>query len=411
MTEVSMGRTQFSECRRGTAVEKMTIESTVGTRNLGEPNGLAPIATAPEAVVRIEGWLLHSDVQIEEGSQRGGVAGWLNADGEPDYVYLEIAGYYLTAMAWLASGAACSAENAETARVRARLAADWIGDLLARDAAPPTRLYLSGQPADWRNDAVFSFDLAMAMRGLSFTRGLPGRRARRRALTGLCTGLERISSGAEVMQSHEPVLGVSSALPQRWSTRPGPHHLKAAAAVLRSPEASGGRALATMARNTCLHWTAVLRADGWPCQELHALLYGLEGMLILNGRDGDGSDGLLADAEAFYRRLMELQAADGTLPETVGGGIVRSDVLAQALRVGMLLRGRGRLEGAQWNDRLHRLADALVGLVQPDGGVLFARHQDVANTWCAMFAHQALYLYSRRGTDHPAIDAGYDLLV
>jgi|SRR5271166_1974265 len=35
---------------------------------------------------------------------------------------------------------------------------------------------------------------------------------------------------------------------------------------------------------------------------------------------------------------MELQAPDGTLPETIRGGLSRSDVLAQPLRVGLLLR-------------------------------------------------------------------------
>ena len=364
---------------------------------------------AAEAVVRIESWLLHSDVQLAEGGERGGVAGWLNAEGEPDFVYLEITGYYLTAMAWLASGAACSAQNADTARGHAQHAAEWIVELLSRNPAPPMRLYLSSPPEDWRNEAVFSFDLSMAARGLYCARELPGRRARRRALAGLCERLERVSAGAEVMQSHETVPGASAPLPGRWSTRPGPHHLKAAAALLRTPDAAGGSALTAVARRTCSHWATVLRTDAWPCQELHALLYGLEGMLVLAGRDGD--DVLLDDAESLYVRLMSLQAADGTLPEAVGGGIVRSDVLAQALRAGMLLRGRGRLNGQEWPDRLDRLADALIGFIRPDGGVLFARHQAISNTWCAMFAHQALYLYARRGEDLSAIEAGYELLV
>jgi hypothetical protein len=370
--------------------------------------GTCAPSVAPEAVVRIEGWLLHSDVQLADGAHRGAVAGWLNAEGEPDFVYLEIAGYYLTAMAWLASGAACSPHNAETARIQAQLAADWIVELLARNPVPPTRLYLSGAPADWRNDAVFTFDLAMAARGLSCARGLPGRRSRRRTVTRLCAQLERISSGANVMRSHETA-SESGVLPARWSTRPGPHHLKAAAAVLRVPESASGRGLTAVAQRTSRHWAAVLRTDGWPCQELHALLYAVEGMLVLAGRDRWSV--LLDDAEAFYTRLMSLQDTDGTLPEAIGGGIVRSDVLAQALRAGMLLRGRGRLVGDEWTHRLDGLADALIGLVRPDGGVRFARDQDISNTWCAMFAHQALYLYSRRGADLPAIEAGYELLV
>jgi hypothetical protein len=41
---------------------------------------------------------LHRGIQIDEGAQRGGVAGWLDRDGRPEFVYLEIVGYYLTAI-------------------------------------------------------------------------------------------------------------------------------------------------------------------------------------------------------------------------------------------------------------------------------------------------------------------------
>ena len=364
---------------------------------------------APEAVVRIESWLLHSDVQLAEGAQRGAVAGWLSAGGEPDFVYLEITGYYLTAMAWLAAGAASTRQNAEAALAQSQLATEWIGGLLSRHADPPTRLYLSGQPADWRNDAVFSFDLAMAARGLSCAGDRSGRRTRRRALAGLGERLNRISAGADVMQSHATAPGAPAPLPGRWSTRPGPHHLKAAAALLRGSDSACGHALAAVARRSCRHWRAVLGTDAWPCQELHALFYGLEGMLILAGRDGDQL--LLDDAESLYLRLMLLQADDGTLPESIGGGVVRSDVLAQALRAGMLLRGRGRLAGEGWTERIDALAGTLLEFVQPDGGVLFSRDQDISNTWCAMFAHQALYLYSRGSADPSAVDAAFELLV
>jgi hypothetical protein len=40
------------------------------------------------------------------------------------------------------------------------------------------------------------------------------------------------------------------------------------------------------------------------------------------------------------------------------------------------------------------LAEALLGFVLPGGGVLFSRDQELSNTWCAMFAHQALRLFA-----------------
>jgi hypothetical protein len=364
----------------------------------------APTADVHEAVNRIEDWLLHSEIQLSEGDQRGAIAGWLDGDSRPEFVYLEIAGYYLTAMAWLMSGAASTPAHAGTARRRARLAAGWIATLLSNHEAPPTRLYLSGQPEDWRNGAVFSFDLAMAARGVDGGR----HEACRASLRDLCARLDRISSGADVMMSHELAAGGAAALPERWSTRPGPHHVKAAAALLRLPERIVGRPMIAVSHRTYEHWAHSLWTGAWPCRELHPLLYALEGMLIrTGGRDGDA----LRVVERLFTRLMEVQACDGTLPETIDGGKVRSDVLAQALRVGLLLRGREYLTGREWCDRLDALRDALIGFVRPQGGVLFAQDQPISNTWCAMFAHQALYLHAIAHTSQPLPAAAFDLLV
>ncbi|MDT5016059.1 MAG: hypothetical protein QOD39_2219 [Mycobacterium sp.] len=366
----------------------------------------APSAAVRTAVGRIEDWLLRSGVQLDEGPQRGGVAGWLDRDGQPEFVYLEITGYYLTAMAWLSSGAASSPTHARLADLRARRAACWMASRIEEQAAPATRLYLAEPSSDWRNNAVFSFDLAMAARGLAATRQLAGRRQRRRALAAICTRLSRISADTDVMASHELVVGDATTMPDRWSTRPGPHHLKAAAAVLHLPKRVTDESMIVVARRTCDHWATSFTADEWPCQELHAALYALEGMLIR----ATGGDDLVA-VERVFTRLMELQTADGKLPETVAGGAVRSDVLAQALRVGMLLRGRQRLSGPVWSDRIDRLTNALLGFIRPDGGVLFALDQSISNTWCAMFAHQALYLRACDGAQTAPPAAAYELLV
>ena len=67
-------------------------------------------------------------------------------------------------------------------------------------------------------------------------------------------------------------------LPDRWSTRPGPHHVKAAAALLQLP-AGGDPALVAACRATV---ALDRRAEAsWPCEELHPFLYGLEGLLML----------------------------------------------------------------------------------------------------------------------------------
>ncbi|MFD7976469.1 hypothetical protein [Streptomyces sp. NPDC059071] len=369
---------------------RITRTGTVGTGTVG--TGITGAAAAgaglsgetAEAARRIERWLLSGGAQIEEGAQRGAVAGRLDPEGRPEFVYLEITGYYLTSMAWLASGAASSPDRAAEARAHGRQALDWISRSLAERGVPPTRLYVSGAPSDWRNAGVFTFDLAMAARGAATFGQVTGYEAWKEPAAGLCTAIDGMTSGSAVLRSHDAV--ARAPLPDRWSTRPGPHHLKAAAALLRIPDGVLGAPLARVCRRTCGHWETVL-GETWPCREVHPLLYGIEGLLI---GAPSANDEALEAVERLYARLMRLQAADGTLTETTGGGLVRSDVLAQALRIGRVLRGRGRLQGDGWAGRLGDLTRALLGFVQADGGVRFSRDQEAVNTWCAMFAHQAL---------------------
>jgi hypothetical protein len=93
------------------------------------------------------------------------------------------------------------------------------------------------------------------------------------------------------------------------------------------PDRVAGSALISVARETSEYWAHALWTNRWPSIELHVLLDGLEGMLILAGkRDGHG---LLLVERSFARLMEETQAPDSTLPETISGVMVRSDVLAR----------------------------------------------------------------------------------
>jgi hypothetical protein len=347
------------------------------------------------AARRIERWLLDSGVQLEGGPQRGGVAGWLDRHGQAEFVYLEITGYYLTTAAWLATGAASSEECAAAALERGRTALSWMTSATADGVLPPTRLYLSPGHDDWRNSAIFSFDLAMAARGVACFAGATCSEEAETLVRVLGARVQDVCSGTAPLPSHTPRAGYAAALPDRWSTRPGPHHVKAAAALLRLPGDVLDARLVRACRQTAAHWAAAMGAE-WPCTELHPLLYGLEGLLILEPAP---SEHTIDVVEGLYERLLRLQAADGSLPAASGGSSheVRADVIAQALRVGALLRAARRLEGDTWRRRLDGLATVLLQHVRADGGVSFSTDRDVANAWCAMFAHQALVFHSRAG--------------
>jgi hypothetical protein len=116
--------------------------------------------------------------------------------------------------------------------------------------------------------------------------------------------------------------------------------------------------------------------------ELHAALYGVEGVLLRDPRSP-------AAAAGFQSVCGALLGPDA--PEDSR----RADVLAQALRAGTVLCFEPGLGGGGTHAVLATLASGLLERVGDDGAVRFSRSQPVANAWCAMFALQALAWWSR----------------
>src|SRR4030081_889615 len=108
-------------------------------------------------------WLLGDRGQVASGIHAGAAAGWVDCEGRASYVYPEITGYYLQ---WLAWHAACHGVNGEMRR-RAAAAQRWLLSWAFGAETPETRIYLEPAGPDWRNAALFFFDLAMVLRGLA----------------------------------------------------------------------------------------------------------------------------------------------------------------------------------------------------------------------------------------------------
>ena len=54
------------------------------------------------ALARLQHWLSFGPAIVSDGPHAGAVAGRIAADGRPEYAYPEIAGYFLTWLAFLA---------------------------------------------------------------------------------------------------------------------------------------------------------------------------------------------------------------------------------------------------------------------------------------------------------------------
>jgi len=350
--------------------------------------------SANDVAARLRAWLLHGPAQLRDGDQAGGVAGTIGADGKPLYVYAEITGYYLSWLADIAGG-----DDDAQVRACAQQALDWATRHFSTPGQmPSTRIHLATGESDWRNDATFFFDLAMLLRGIDAAAEagiVESADTLRRALHEHL--LQFVHDGALLPTIQ---LRGTQPLPPRWSTLGGPFQVKASARVAWSARhATLPDALARACANESERWAA--QAAGIDLGMLHPTLYFAEGLLLSRPDRADAVAQLL-------RRCLATARADGALPETASeaDGKVRNDILAQALRVGLLLRELGAPQ-APAEVELDSLAATLMARVAARESLPFnADTAAQANVWGTMFAEQALRWYANRaGDSRPAAAA------
>jgi hypothetical protein len=321
----------------------------------------------------IANWLLTSNIVIRDGPHKGAVAGWLTERGEPSFAYPEITGYYLS---WLASSAEVEGLS-DVLSVSAAEAINWFTRIATGDLPLLTRYYESSQKHDWRNQAVFTFDLSMAARGISDSRRLTTPEA---GLVPLQWMLNLLSDACMTGHALPVHINGNGDLPSRWSTQPGPYQLKTAATLLFSPETLPS-SLHDAAWNTYDRWRSVSPQVN-ESADLHPALYSLEG-LVEFGHHGD--------AEAFELAAQRLQDISGKLYRWPNE--MRSDVVAQTLRLSYML--------GYDSPRTVPLRHLLKEFIDPAGRVSFrpiAYRPLHWNAWSAMFTYDSLIAHGTKRT-------------
>jgi hypothetical protein len=349
---------------------------------------------------KIEHWLLTSNIQVNEGNDQGGIAGWLNEDNQPEFVYMEITGYYLTCLAFIITK---SNESRETAITRAVKALDWLDFSTTDGNMPKTRKYIAAEESgkeDWRNSAVFSFDIGMAIRGISTILPLLPGRKKCEPLSRLVEKLMSLCNEDHTLKSHT-LLDQSAAqlVPDKWSTKPNIHQAKIAAAILSLPDEYLSSELKAVVDKLYTDWLTIFNKQKVALEELHPAFYFLEGLLI-SGAFGNDHDAI-SETVRLYEKLMDSQTVTRYLTSISNSDLppLRSDVIAQALRVGCILASQGRLDSVKWKEKLSALAKSLMNFANADGSISFfpkaGSYKKYWNTWCAMFSYQALYFWDK----------------
>jgi len=334
-------------------------------------------------------WLLGDRAQVAFGTHAGAAAGWVDYEGRASYVYPEITGYYLQ---WLAWHAACHGVNDETRR-RAAAAQRWLLSWAFGAETPETRIYLEPTGQDWRNAALFFFDLAMVLRGLASAARLELIESDPRLVARISELLWRLVADDGMFDACVATR-VDAALPERWSTRRGPFLSKAAGGVLIAAAqfSSLPRALAEAADAT--FGAALESMSAQSHSETHALLYAIEGALSLT--EHPAAVAAMPHIVRQLRDLLERCAQLGHTPELLGGtGRVRLDIVAQAIRVAAFLLPElsTKLSTELPIEHVDDMARMLVHYIDPSLGIPFSPDATPRqyNVWTAIFAEQALF--------------------
>ncbi len=360
---------------------------------------------------KVRHWLLTSNIQIPTGPEKGAVAGWLDGQGRPEFVYTEITGYYLTGMAFML----LSDGKQNRAMANACRAMDWLYCQCENGHALPTRRYFSAQGNDWRSQLLFAFDLAMVLRGVIAVEGFVPEYQRHMVKEVLIRSLSKFCTPDLELT---PFLRRSDAreveVPVRWSTTVGPYQTKIASSLLFSAQLQ----LPPELRRACEGIFSRWRSSPAGCQitgEWHADLYFIEGLLLLGLHLEDS--GALELAAENYRLLAEPCAVEGyyVCEATSSNSVLRSDVASQLLRAGSILRSFGYLESSLWSERLSGAAALLREFISPQGAVSFSLGRSEGqihwNSWCALFAYQALHFYDVVSRHHRIENEWLQLLI
>ncbi|MCC6449945.1 MAG: hypothetical protein IT574_05230 [Candidatus Aureabacteria bacterium] len=344
-------------------------------------------------------WVLESGIQ----SPCGGFHAWFDLGaGRYSFLYPEITGYGITALIFL-SGLRRDRSIIE----RAMRAGEWIlSAALHPCGGVRTRLYGEDETPDpfysFSSGNIFSFDTAMVLYGMVHLAQATGDGRFLDASVAMgrfLTGTMQAGNGA-LLPLFNPKTGAAATLNDgKWSNQAGGFLAKASLGLIALSEATGDRSYRDAVVELCDHALTTQdpsgrfitdRASG--TTHLHPHCYAAEGLLWA----GTALDiPRYVDASRRATRWIFSLTAAGQINELYSpstgrfNAVMRSDILAQALRLGTVFSCDGGLAALREELGAHQYRG--VETVQR-GGFLYTRGGQHVNSWCTMFALQALAL-------------------
>ena len=332
--------------------------------------------------------ILEQLIAFSSVSSHRGMVGTISREGNlPEYIYGEITGYYLSFCSYV-----CKRRPTEIQRLSPIMAShvNWLVNSAKSGFITRCPMHAA---EDWRNSAIFPFDVSMIIRGVTDASYFVDIGDALALYTDLFCRFFDYSKEALL-----PYVNIThEKLPVKWSTRNDVHFAKIVANALPAFYRSG------KGKEVCILIRMLKQFDNRNLDLLfrtdsHPLFYYLEGMALASSNPLTTiffPTGYTERIHNIFKRLTKTQKKSVLLDNPTNGSYARSDVLAQFARIGMLLRAK-ELVDDEGMATIGEVLDYILDYCFCDGKVLFftkERLENSYNSWCAMFLYQALDYY------------------
>lgn len=348
-------------------------------------------------------WMLASGIQSDEG----GYYAWYDLENKNhSFLYSEITGYAITALLFL-----YSLYKDEILIERAKRAAHWIIKCALHDSGGVrTRLYRDDKNADkaysFSGGNLFTFDTAMVLYAMvnlyKYTDDQEILAVSKKIAQFL---LEHVKSDGSIIPLFNVQTGRNLELRDKWSDQSGAFHAKVCLGLLGLFDITKDIRYRDAAKAICEHALVYQQESGRfitdrfeDTTNLHSHCYAAEGLLYA---------GLLLNIERFVQAakkatqwIFQQLNSDGLnelydASSKTFNNFQRSDILAQALRLGMIFSAQRR--------HIEDLKSLLLRYQylgedsQQKGGFFYSLDRAHINSWCSLFAVQALCFCQNKG--------------
>jgi hypothetical protein len=347
-------------------------------------------------------WILNSGIQRTEGPETliGGFNSWKDSEsGKCPFIYSEITGYGITSLLYLAKSE-CDTKKAKDIIGRANLAAEWLENNAMDASGGFYTRYFPGKES-FEDSRLYTFDAGMILYGLvclyNSTKN-PDILGIAIKVAGFLINAQRKDGNVFAIYDakQEKYLDV----PGKWSTHSACHHAKTAMGMIELFNITRDDKYKSYSEKVCEAAMRYQAPDGRYDIEgethMHPHSYAAEGLLYVGKKIG--RDDFIDSASKAAEFALRKQAQDGGIPFLYAkDGVMpfqRTDILSQVLRLGSVLVSMGRLDKS-FEPNLKRLLERLSEFQDKSGGFVFGydfdgRRMDHLNSWCTMFAMQAL---------------------